>query len=114
MSVAKGKYQEDRALDYLNNQGLSLVERNYHGRYGEIDLIMKMGKTVVFVEVRYRKSSYFGTALESVGYQKQQKIIKTAQYYLQKHQLTDKIGTRFDVIAMSQGHLEWIKDAFSL
>lgn len=114
-----GALAEARAETFLLQQGLVKRAKNYRCKLGEIDLIMQQGTahdtTLVFVEVRLRSHTGFANAAESVTYRKQQKIIKTAQYYLQQHQLTDKANCRFDVIAFSDNdNPEWIKDAFSV
>ena len=114
-----GALAEARAETFLLQQGLVKRARNYRCKLGEIDLIMQHGTahdtTLVFVEVRLRSHTGFANAAESVTYRKQQKIIKTAQHYLQQHQLTDKANCRFDVIAFSDNDSpEWIKDAFSV
>ena len=114
-----GALAEARAETFLLQQGLVKRAKNYRCKLGEIDLIMQQGTahdtTLVFVEVRLRSHTGFANAAESVTYRKQQKIIKTAQYYLQQHQLTDKANCRFDVIAFSDNDTpEWIKDAFSV
>jgi len=112
-----GAQAEDLALKYLQQQGLSVVNRNYHCRRGEIDLIMVDTNTLVFIEVRYRKSATFGSALESVNHTKQKRIIHTAQLYLQQ-QTSSLNNYRFDVIAISSNQskpeITWIKDAFQL
>ena len=94
--------------------GLQLVERNYRSRYGEIDLIMRDGRTLVFVEVRYRSRSRFGGAEESVDRRKQTRLVLTAASYLREHHLN--CPTRFDVAALKPGsggpELNWIKGAF--
>ena len=112
-----GAQAEELALQYLQQQGLSVVNRNYHCRRGEIDLIMIDTNTLVFIEVRYRKSALFGGALESVNYAKQKRIIHTAQHYLQQ-QSASHDNYRFDVIAISSNQsnpeITWIKDAFQL
>jgi len=106
-----GKKAEDVACSFLQHNGLSLIQRNYHCRYGEIDLIMQDLDTLVFVEVRYRSSIKFGSAAESVDSKKQRKIVFTANHYLQKNP-TDQ-PSRFDVIALSpQQEPEWITNAF--
>lgn len=69
-SVTTGSQAEQLALNYLQQQGLTLITQNYHSRRGEIDLIMLDENTLVFVEVRYRKSAAYGSALESVNSQK--------------------------------------------
>jgi putative endonuclease len=109
-----GAIAEDRAETFLCQQGLVIRAKNYRCKLGEIDLIMQHADTLVFIEVRLRTHQAFANAAESVTIRKQQKIIKTAQYYLQQHQLTDKAHCRFDVVAFSDnGAPEWIKDAFS-
>ena len=85
-----GQKAENLALRYLQSKGLSLIEKNFSCRYGEIDLVMLHKKVVVFVEVRYRKNTQFGTGAETVDYRKQQKLLNTAQYYLQHHHHQDK------------------------
>lgn len=122
-SYSKGQHAENACCEYLRQQGLKLVARNYHGHRGEIDLIMQDGQTLIFVEVRFRKNSFYGGALESVTAQKQQRILRTAEEYLQ-HETKLKNG-RIDVVAMSEKlqnanienpnenySFEWIKNAF--
>ncbi|MFK8027386.1 MAG: YraN family protein [Gammaproteobacteria bacterium] len=106
-----GKKAEDVACSFLQRNGLSLLQRNYHCRYGEIDLIMQDSDTLVFVEVRFRSSKMFGSASESVDINKQQKLVFTANHYLQKH--PTHLPTRFDVVALSpHQNPEWITNAF--
>jgi len=116
LSKAIGEQAEQFAHDYLVQHGLRCLTRNFSCRSGEIDLIMQDNATVVFVEVRYRQSNRFGSALESVNFQKQQKLIKTAHYYLQSSPSSNS-ACRFDVIGLSpndqQFDIDWIKDAFS-
>lgn len=110
-----GAQAEARAEAYLVAQGLVKHAKNYRCKLGEIDLIMQHKDTLVFVEVRLRTHQAFANAAESVTIHKQRKIIKTAQFYLQEHRLTDKANCRFDVIAFSDNDQpEWIKDAFSV
>ena len=80
MSISAGFVAEKQACDYLMSQGLKWVESNYRCQLGEIDLIMRDKEYLVFVEVRARASRDFGGALESVGYRKQQKILKTIKF----------------------------------
>jgi len=116
--ATKGKAAEQLACDYLIKNGLKLIDKNFHSRYGEIDLIMQHQNTLVFIEVRYRKSQNYGGAKESVTPSKQQKIQKTALFYMQ--QKGREYNARFDVIAMSgelnsdhqNQNIEWIKNAF--
>lgn len=112
-----GNLFEDLAKKHLTQQGLLLVESQYECRLGEIDLIMTEGEVLVFVEVRYRKSDHYGCAAATVDKRKQQKIIKTAKYFLQAHKAYLCFDCRFDVIAVSESHdepsINWIKNAFS-
>jgi putative endonuclease len=110
----RGAWGEDFACAYLEQQGLQLISRNYHSRYGEIDLIMQHQQILIFVEVRYRRSASHGSSAESVNSRKQQKIILTAQEYLQS--LSEIPICRFDVLAimgtMQSVTVDWIQDAF--
>ncbi len=111
-----GEQAEKSACRYLQQQGLKLLKKNFHSRFGEIDLIMQDDDTVVFVEVRCRQANAQVNSLESVTASKIEKIRKTATYYLlQFEQLP---CCRFDVIAMihngdnSDYNIDWIKNAF--
>lgn len=118
MTRSAGAAAEQLACHYLQQQGLKLLKRNFHSRRGEIDLIMQDKHSLVFVEVRARKTAKFGSAAESVTLQKQQRIIATAQLYLQQH--PQHQPCRFDVITLTAdaAHPEkaaidhWIQDAF--
>ncbi|MGH8555916.1 MAG: YraN family protein [Methylococcales bacterium] len=115
-SQDKGEEAESIALEFLRKQGMRLIERNYHCRNGEIDLIMEHSGTLVFVEVRFRKSSAFGSALESIDARKQSRVIHCASHYLS----TQKVSrtARFDVVAISpdqrQLDIDWVPDAFQI
>lgn len=111
-----GHDAEMTACDYLQRQGLKLVERNYLCKRGEIDLIMRDGQDMVFVEVRYRRNNHFGSSAESVDWRKQAKLLATAQHYLQQHPKAAQSACRFDVVALTtentQPVIDWIVDAF--
>ena len=111
-----GQQAEKAAARALKKSGLKLIEKNFRGKMGEIDLIMQDKEELVFVEVRLRNHQDYASALESVDYKKQQKLIKTAQFYLQKHQLADTVPCRFDVVAIAfladKTSFDWIKNAF--
>ena len=83
--LKKGQYAEQLACDHLEKEGLRLVQKNYHCPMGEIDLIMKDKEMLVFVEVRYRKNTQYGSGAESVNGPKQKKLLSTAMHYLQRH-----------------------------
>jgi putative endonuclease len=107
-----GLAAEKIAATFLTQQGLKLVTANFHCRYGEIDLIMQDGKTLVFVEVRLRTNPTFGTVAASITPQKQQKLIHTAQYYLQLHAINSPC--RFDAVLMQKAdttQIEWLRNA---
>lgn len=110
----QGQTAETQACHHLQQQGLTLIERNYLCRLGEIDLIMKEGQSLIFVEVRYRSSNHFGGAAASVDPRKQSKLINTASHYLQQHPALAQHPARFDVIAITPTTLEWIRDAFQV
>jgi putative endonuclease len=113
-----GQLAENAACEFLQRQGLLLIHRNYRCARGEIDLIMQDQAELVFVEVRVRNNTGFGSAAESVDHRKQQKIIATANHYLQQTKWLDKVNCRFDVIGISYAQnratVEWIADAFSV
>ena len=107
---SKGIESERLAADYLQQQGLILLSSNYSCRFGEIDLVMREGKTLVFVEVRQRSTNQFGGAAMSITHAKQKKISLTAQSYLQKH---GDSACRFDVVLIDgKRHIEWVRNAF--
>ncbi len=107
----KGKKAEDVACSFLQKNGLSLIQRNYQCRYGEIDLIMLDADTLVFIEVRYRKSNHFGSAAASVDKNKQRKLVFTANHFLQTHPSSQPM--RFDVVALTpEEPPNWITNAF--
>ncbi len=112
----QGQLAENLACDYLQQQGLNLIERNYHCRAGEIDLIMQHADSIVFVEVRYRSNKNFGSGADSVDFRKQKKLITTAEHYLQKNHARAQQPARFDVVSISRDNeqtpINWIQDAF--
>lgn len=114
-----GAAAERRAEAHLAAHGLTLRERNWRCRFGEIDLIMQEGGELVFVEVRARSSRAFGGAAASVAARKQQRLCRAAQLYLQQHY--DEAGRpppncRFDVVSIDHGTrppgLDWLRGAF--
>lgn len=113
-ALNKGAEAENAAADFLRNAGLIIVEQNFNTKLGEIDLVAKDGQMLVFVEVRYRKQSTFGTGVESVTVHKQKRIIKAAKIYLQKHFGPKEPACRFDVIGVHGRPFQfnWIENAF--
>ncbi len=114
---AIGEQTEQLACQHLQRHGLRLIDKNYRCRLGEIDLIMQDVDSLVFVEVRYRRSAYFGSAEATVDLRKQKKLVKTAMYYLMWHKVSERTPCRFDVVAINScvgcvSEISWIKDAF--
>jgi len=112
-----GAWAESFAQRYLTDRGLVVLRTNYRGRRGEIDLVMDHDGTLVFVEVRYRRTASHGSSAESVNIQKRTRLINTAQHFLSTHHR--KLGDRpcrFDVIAIDGPKLspgvQWIQHAF--
>lgn len=94
--LTQGKAAEQAAADFLVGQGLRIVARNWHCRFGEIDLIAYEGNTCVFVEVRQRARSRFGGAADSITATKQARLVATAQQYLSR--LSRTPACRFDAV----------------
>ena len=128
MSSFKGKQAEDIAAAYLKKQNIKIIMRNFHSRFGEIDLIgLDMGtgmsldtalnkEILTFIEVRYRKDEQLLSAIETIDQNKCKKIIKTSEAFLNKHKKYQSYYCRFDVITIT-GELNdpaimWIKDSF--
>lgn len=116
-SSNKGQLTERYAEQYLSEQGLTLIERNFHSRQGEIDLIMLDGDTYVFIEVKYRKSKKFGGAISAVPASKQKKVKHCVTFYLHQSGLNEyNTPCRVDVIALEGDitgpDVTWLKNAF--
>lgn len=109
----KGTVYEQIAAEYLKKQGMVILERNFRrGRNGEIDIIGKDGKYLVFVEVKYRTGTEKGSAAEAVTAAKQKMICSVADYYRYLHKYDDNICVRYDVVAIQGEEIQWIRDAF--
>ena len=110
LGTHRGTDAERQARKHLQRQGLEFVTANYHCRRGELDLVMLDGDVLVFIEVRQRNNPRFGGAAASVDFRKQQKLILTAEHYLQKHPHDGPV--RIDVVAMGPGNaIDWIRNA---
>jgi len=111
-----GARVEAEARGYLEARGLKLVRRNYHCKFGEIDLVMLDGEIVVFVEVRYRANNKFGAGFETISTAKQRRLITTAGSFLARHRRLSRRCCRFDVVSVTGGnyhlHFLWIRNAF--
>ncbi len=113
--LALGRWGEEQAADYLLRRRMKILERNYRTPVGEIDIIAREGRTLVFVEVKTRSSLRFGTPQEAVGPGKQRQILRSAQWYLCSCNRMNS-PVRFDVIAVmhegEESRIEHITDAF--
>ena len=125
-----GQWAEQTALLFLQSQQYQYVNKNYHSRFGEIDLIVKRGNELVFVEVKARSAGSYAGACEVISYSQQRKIIKTAQFFLQRYPNYYNFDCRFDVICFDfpqklaktvqpnfsklKYDQQWIKHAFTL
>jgi len=98
-----GQTGQEAAEKYLQNKGYKILARNYRLRTGEIDLILKHGTYIVFVEVKFRKNMAYGLPREAVGHTKQKRIINTALHYLTHNRLTEN-DIRFDVVEVLEQH----------
>ncbi len=107
-----GNEYEQRATEYLIQNGYEILERNFRNRYGEIDIIAKDGSCICFCEVKYRGSDDCGSALEAVDHRKQKKITGVANYYLMTHGLDEWTLCRFDVIAVDGDQVTILQNAF--
>ncbi len=116
-----GQITEQIACDFLQAQGCKIREHNFRCQMGEIDLVMDDGDCLVFVEVRYRGKEDFGSGAATVSQTKQNKIIRAAKFFLQKHAINHTVYCRFDVVSITvdkenpKNHkIDWIKDAFQV
>lgn len=113
---ARGAVVEAAARAYLLKAGLSDVAANAHYRFGELDLVMRDGKVLVFIEVRYRRDDRFGGGAASIDRRKRHKLVQAAQAFLIAHREFANAACRFDVIDAdgdpTTPRLTWLRDAF--
>ncbi|MFN3882405.1 MAG: YraN family protein [Nitrincola lacisaponensis] len=108
-----GKDAERNAENWLETQGLQLIQRNMRCRLGEIDLIMTDGESLIFIEVRQRNTRAFGGAAASVDWRKQRKLLRAARFFLAANPAWSKHPCRFDVIAYEGNDIPlWYRNAF--
>jgi len=113
-----GQIWERRASKHLQQAGLRIVEHSYRCRLGEIDLIASDGEQLIVVEVRARARTGFGSALETVGARKQQRIVQATRHFLMRNPIWHSRPIRFDVIAFdgidsANPAITWLKNAFT-
>lgn len=108
----QGRQWEDAALAYLERHGLVLVEANFRCKLGEIDLILRDGTTLVFVEVRQRAAGAPVSAADSIGPAKIRRIVRAAEFYLQRFNRMPPC--RIDVVAIDGEDIEWLRNAIEV
>lgn len=108
----RGAAAENLAAAFLEQEGLRILERNYRCRFGEIDLVARSGRLLIFVEVRARSSERFGGAAGSITGAKRRRLVAAARHYLATHRVEG--ACRFDVVLVrgTAGGIEWIENAF--
>jgi len=107
-TIVLGNLGESAAADYLSNTGYDILERKYRLKIGEIDIIAKKDNVIVFIEVKTRRSTKYGSPAEAVTYRKQQKIMNTALCYLKQIDQNNAC-CRFDVMEIFLAELNVIK-----
>ena len=107
-----GSCYEQKAVAYLRASGYVILEQNFRNRCGEIDIIARHQGVIVFLEVKFRTTSVYGSPLEAVNWHKQKQIRKVAQFYLMRHGLSEWTPCRFDVIAFEGDEMTHIENAF--
>lgn len=109
---ALGKRYEEAAASFLEEKGYKILERNFTSPRGEIDLIARDGRYLVFVEVKYRANASQGNPLEAVGTAKQERLRRTAAWYLMKRGIPEEMPCRFDVVGILGKEIVLVTDAF--
>ena len=107
-----GDEYEKLAVDFLEKEGFTIIERNFRNRYGEIDIIANEDGQICFCEVKYRSNIACGQAVEAVNYHKQKKITNVAYYYLMTNGMNEWTPCRFDIIAIDGDNITLFRNAF--
>ena len=109
---SSGRLAEELAARFLERRGLAVLERNVRCRGGELDLVCRDGKTLVFVEVRLRRNAAYGGAGASITTRKQQRVVLAARHYLAAHRQSAR-ACRFDCVLLDGATISWLRDAFA-
>ncbi len=114
-----GDWAEQLACEHVKQQGWTIIQRNFHCRRGELDIIARKQHTLAFIEVKYRRSEAFGGPLASLTPSKRKRLLAAAQVYLQQQPSLSSHHGRFDLVAISgrpeqQLKLQWLTNIFSL
>lgn len=107
-----GSHYEAQVAAFLQKQGMMILEKNYRCRSGEIDLIARDGKYLVFIEVKYRSNRQAGTALEAINWQKATQVRHVAAIYLYQKRYPENTPVRFDAAGVDGDRITYIKNAF--
>lgn len=107
----KGSIYEEKTRQYLSSIGHEILNMNYQCRFGEIDIVTKDENSLVFIEVKYRRSRSHGHGSEAVNYHKRTHIIQVAKWYVMEHNL-HSVPVRFDVAVWEHDDLKYYKGAF--
>lgn len=108
----EGSEKENDCVNFLLSNGVSVICQNYRNRTGEIDIIGRDGKYLVFFEVKYRKDTGAGYAETAVNKKKQKIICRVSDYYRMKEGISDDAYIRYDVLAINGDNINWYKNAF--
>ncbi len=108
-----GTEYENKAVAFLEQEGICILEKNFRNRFGEIDIIGADGETLVFFEVKYRKNNAKGAPEEALSPKKCHTICKVADFYRMKHGVGEFSPMRFDVIAICGEEIRWLQNAFA-
>lgn len=103
---------EDRAARFLTECGLIITDLNYRNRFGEIDIVARDKDTLVFVEVKYRKTASSGHPEEAVNFKKARVISRVSDHYRMTNKISGDIQIRFDVVAIEGNDIRWYQNAF--
>ncbi|MBS5510040.1 MAG: YraN family protein [Clostridium sp.] len=109
---ATGSIYEEKIAVFLKQNGFLILERNYRCKQGEIDIIARDGRYLVFIEVKFRATGSTGFSLEAIDHRKASRIRKAALYYLFSHQLSEETPCRFDAAGIDGETITYIKNAF--
>ena len=113
-----GVLGEDIASNFLKANGVEIIIRNYFTKFGEIDIIGIEKKTIIFIEVKLRKSFKYGEPLESINSKKLMRIKNSADFFLSENSLFDSYDCRFDIVCLAYSKvtktfkIEWFKNQF--
>lgn len=108
----RGAQYEKMAADHLKEKGFQILEHNFSSRFGEIDIVARDGRYLVFVEVKYRATDSGGHPLEAVDMRKQRRIGKTAEFYLLRYGYGEDTPCRFDVVGIAGNEMIHVQNAF--